>query len=449
MNNKNLLSLALFVFSLLLANSLTAEDNWTRFRGANGTGVVADDPRLPDTWDKETNVLWKAEIPGRGWGSPVVFGDRVFVSAVHSDDDYDSPRAGLYLGGGRPAPPDSVHHWMVYCLSLKTGEMLWKHEAHTGKPTIPRHPKSTYAAETPVTDGKRVYVLFGDVGLYCYSFKGKQLWAHEIEGKKTMAGYGAAASPVVQGDQVIMVYDNQEESYLAAHDSATGKVRWRVEREERSTWGTPLVWEYDGRTEIVITGKNENRSYAPDGSLLWHFDGQMSVLTIPSPFVVENLLYITSGYFQDNKRPVFAVRPGARGDISLEEGSSSNEFIKWSVQGMGPYNTSPIVYKGLYYTCLDRGMITCHDAVSGELVYNRKRFPQGASFTASPWAYNGKVFFLDEQGTTHVMPVGREFTVERKNVLDELAIATPSICQGKLLIRTASKIYCISKDAKK
>ncbi len=286
MSNKTLLCLALFLFCLLLANSLTAQDNWTRFRGANGTGVVADDPRLPDTWDKEKNVLWKAEIPGRGWGSPVVFGNLVFVSAVHSDAEYDSPRAGLYLGGGRPTPPDSVHHWMVYCLSLTTGEMLWKHEAHTGKPTIPRHPKSTYAAETPVTDGKRVYVLFGDVGLYCYSFKGKQLWAHEIEGKKTMAGYGAAASPVVQGDQVIMVYDNQEESYLAAHDSATGTVRWRVEREERSTWGTPLVWEYDGRTEIVIPGKNENRSYAPDGSLLWHFDGQMSVLTIPSPFVV-------------------------------------------------------------------------------------------------------------------------------------------------------------------
>jgi outer membrane protein assembly factor BamB len=449
MNNKTRLFLVFSFCCLLLISSLPAQENWTRFRGANGTGVVADDPRLPDTWDKENNVLWKAEIPGRGWGSPVVWGDQVFVTAVHSDDGYDSPMAGLYLGRGRPIPPDSVHHWMVYCLSLKTGTLLWKHEAHTGKPTIPRHPKSTYAAETPVTDGKRLYVLFGDVGLYCYNFKGKQLWAHKIEARKTMSGYGAAASPVVQGDQVIMVYDNQEESYLAAHDGETGAIRWKVEREERSTWGTPLVWEYEGRTEIVITGKNENRSYAPDGSLLWHFDGQMSVLTIPSPFVVENLLYITSGYFQDNKRPVFAVKPGARGDISLEEGMSSNEFIKWSVQGMGPYNTSPIVYKGLYYTCLDRGMITCHDAISGNLVYNRKRFPQGASFTASPWAYNGKVFFLDEQGTTHVMPVGREFTIEHKNVLDELTIATPSICQGKLLIRTASKVYCISKDAGK
>ena len=447
MNHKVSFSLVLVFSFLLLAAPLAGQENWTRFRGANGTSVVPDDPRLPDTWDTETNVLWKAQVPGRGWGSPIVWGDKVFVSAVHSDDDYLKPRAGLYLGGGRPKPPDSVHHWMVYCLSLETGEMLWKHEAHKGKPTIPRHPKSTYAAETPVTDGKRLYVLFGDVGLYCYDFKGTQLWAHQIEAKKTMAGYGAAASPVVQGDQVIMVYDNQEQSYLAAHDSATGKIRWRVEREEKSTWGTPLVWEYDGRTEIVITGKNENRSYAPDGSLLWHFDGTMSVLTIPSPFVVENLLYITSGYFQDNKRPVFAIRPGAKGDITLAEDQTSNEFIKWSVQGMGPYNTTPIVYKGLYYTCLDRGMITCHDAVSGELVYGRKRFPQGASFTSSPWAYNGKVFFLDEYGTTHVMPVGREFTIERKNELDELCIATPSISQGKLLIRTASKVYCISKDA--
>jgi outer membrane protein assembly factor BamB len=424
----------------------SAQDNWPRFRGPDASGVVADDPRLPDTWDQENNVRWKAEIPGWGWGSPVVWGDRVFVSAVHSDDDYEKPKRGLYLGRGRGEPPDTVHHWMVYCLSLKTGELIWKHEAHTGKPQIPRHPKSTYAAETPTTDGKRLYVLFGDVGLYCYDFGGKQLWSHPIEPKKTMSGYGAAASPVVQGDQVIMVYDNQEESYIAAIDGGTGATRWQIPRDERSTWATPFVWKHDGGTEIVATGKNENRSYSPDGELLWHFDGIMSVLTIPSPFAADGLLYITSGYFQDNKRPVFALRPGAKGDITLDDDTNSNEFIAWSLQKMGPYNTSPIVYGGFYYTLLDRGMITCHDAKTGELVYNRKRFPQGASFTASPWAYNGKVFFLDEEGKTYVMPVGREFKVERTNSLDELSIATPSMSQGKLLIRTASQVYCISNE---
>ena len=335
---------------------------------------------------------------------------------------------------------------MVYCLDFESGDVLWKHEAHTGKPQIPRHPKNTYAAETPATDGQRLYVLFGDVGLYCYDFDGRPLWSHPIEAKRTKFGYGAAASPIVQGDQVIMTYDNEEDSYIAAIDSATGDERWRVSRDEKTTWGTPLVWRHDGRTEIVATGRNENRSYSPDGLLLWHFDGRMSVLTIPSPFVVDGLLYITSGYFQDSKRPVFAIKPGASGDITLGDGETSNGSIAWSLQKMGPYNTSPIVYRGRYYTLLDRGMLTCHDAKTGELVFDRTRFPQGANFTASPWAYNGKLFFLDEDGDTYVMPVGDEFSIERTNALDELCVATPSIARGKLLIRTASQVYCIGNE---
>jgi outer membrane protein assembly factor BamB len=422
----------------------TGQENWTRFRGLDASGVVADDPRLPDSWNQSTAVQWKATIPGWGWGSPIIWGDRVFVSAVHSDEEYVKPKGGLYLGLGRGEPPDSVHHWMVYCLSLQTGELLWSREAHTGKPLIPRHPKNTYAAETPTTDGKRLYVLFGDVGLYCYQFDGTPVWSHEIPPKKSYLGYGAAASPVVQGDQVIMVYDNVEESYIAALDSVTGSTRWTTARDEKSTWATPLVWQHEGTTEIVTSGRKEIRSYSPRGEVLWHFEGRMSSLTIPSPFVVGGLLYITSGYFQDKQRPVYAIKPGATGDITLGEGESANEFIKWSLDKMGPYNTSPIVYRGLYYTLLDQGMITCHDAQTGELVFNRTRFPQGASFTASPWAYNGKVFFLSEAGDTYVMPAGREFAVERVNALDELCIATPSIAQGKLLIRTASQVYCLS-----
>ena len=170
----------------------------------------------------------------------------------------------------------------------------------------------------------------------------------------------------------------------------------------------------------------------------------MSNLTIPSPFAVDGLLYITSGYFQDQKRPVFAIKPGAEGDISLDDGETSNQYIQWSLEKMGPYNTSPIVYGGYYYTLLDRGMLTCHDAKTGELVFDRTRFPSGASFTSSPWAYNGKLYYLDEGGDTFVMPVGREFKVERTNSLDELCLATPAISKGNLLLRTASQVYCIS-----
>ncbi len=442
-------------FGLSFVAKTNAQDNWTRFRGEDATGVADDDPRYPTEWDTEKNVQWAAELPGFGWGSPIVLRDKVFVSAVHSDDDYEAPKGGLYNGRGRAEPPNTVHHWMLYCLDLETGKELWKQEAHTGKPVVGRHPKSSYAAETPATDGERVYVLFGDLGLYCYDMEGKQVWRHMIDPKKTQMDYGAAASPVVQGDQVIYTYDNQEESYIAALDAKTGRERWKIPRDEKSTWGTPFIWEHAGGTEIVQTGKKENRSYSPEGELLWKFNGKMSVLTIPSPFVVDDTLYITSGYFQDNKRPVFAIKPGAKGDITLKDDETSNEFIKWSLQKMGPYNTTPIVYKDRYYTLLDRGMLTCHDATTGELIFDRVRFPRGASFTSSPWAYNDKVFFLSEDGRTFVITPGEELKEEdgKKrlevvtiNDVDDLCIATPSTAQGKLLLRTATKVYCITNE---
>ena len=423
-----------------------AQENWPRFRGADATGVAPDDPRLPEVWDQQKNVQWSTPIPGWGWSSPIVWGDRVFVTSVHSDEEYERPKAGLYLGRGVRDAPDTMHHWMVYCLDLHTGEIRWKHEAHRGKPKVPRHPKNTYASETPTTDGKRLYVLFGDVGLYCYDLDGEQLWDHAIEPKETFWDYGAAASPIVHGDHVIFIYDNQETSFIAALDTRTGQQRWRTERDETSTWATPFVWQHEGRTEIVTAGRKVNRSYSIDGQLLWYFDGQMSGLTIPSPFAVDGLLYITSGYFQDRHKPVYAIAPGAAGDIALGENETANDFIRWYQPLAGPYNTSPIVYQGLYITLLDRGMITCHDAKTGKEIYGRRRFPQGASFTASPWAYNGKLFFLSEDGRTFVVPANRQFEVQHTNVIDDLCIATPSMSQGRLLLRTASKVYCISNQ---
>jgi len=250
----------LFVVAIL-CSSVYAENNWPRFRGPTAMGVAEDDPRLPDRWGRTENVVWQAEVPGWGWSSPAVWGNKVFLTTVVGEEEYEKPRKGLYLGEGRRKPPKGVHHWMVYCFDLNSGNVLWKAEAHQGEPKSPRHPKSTYACETPTTDGEHLYVLFGDVGLYCYDLEGKLLWSHLIEPKKTFYGYGAAASPVVHGDQVIMIYDNQEASYIASFDAKTGKQRWRTERDETSTWATPFVWENKLRPEIVTPGKRKIRSY--------------------------------------------------------------------------------------------------------------------------------------------------------------------------------------------
>jgi outer membrane protein assembly factor BamB len=424
------------------------QDNWPRFRGPNADGVARDDARLPSNWNKSENVRWVADVPGLGWSSPIVWNGKVFLTTVVSDEENDAPKKGLYLGRGVKEPAKGVHHWLVQCFDLKTGKELWKREAHKGNPQVPRHPKNTYGAETATTDGQRLYVLFGDLGLYCYDLDGKPLWSQKIEPKKTLSNFGAAASPIVHDGQVIVIYDNQDESFIASFDAATGEHRWRNQRDETSTWATPLIWKTGSRTEIVACGRVKNRSYDLSGKLLWEFDGRMSGLVIPSPFVAHGMLYITSGYVGDQHRPVFAIKPGASGDITLASGATSNEYIAWYQPKAGPYNPSPIVYGDYYYTLYDRGFLTCHNALTGEEVYGKQRFAPGASFTSSPWAYNGKLFFLSEDGDTYVVKAGPEYELLQTNSLDELCLSSPAVSDGKLLLRTASRLYCISGSDK-
>lgn len=423
-----------------------ADDNWPRFRGSNATGVAEDNAGLPTTWSQTENISWVTDVPGWGWSNPIVWGNKVFLSTVVSEEKNRTPDKGLYLGEGVRDPAKGVHHWMVYCFDLNTGNELWKHEAHTGQPVVPRHPKSTYASETPTTDGQRLYVLFGDLGLYCYDLEGNPLWKQMIEPKKTALDYGAAASPVVHDGRVFVVYDNNEESWIAAFKAESGEQIWKVPRAETHSWSTPLVWKNNLRVEIVVPGKNRNRSYSLDGDLLWEFDGRMSNLVIPSPFSAHGMVYIASGYVGDSHRPTFAIKPGASGNLTSNGEFTNNEFIAWYQGKSSPYNPSQIVYGDYLYTVYDQGFITCHNALTGEEIYGRQRFSPSGSFTASPVAFNGHLFCLNENGLTYVVKAGPEFEIVGHNVLDELSIASPAVVGDKLLIRTASKLYCISKN---
>lgn len=435
----------LFLAWLLLLSPLANADDWSRFRGAKGDGVAADNPGLPLRWSKEENVEWIADVNGYGWAAPVVWQEKVFVTTVVSDEENTKPSKGLYLGRGVREPAAGVHHWMVHCFDLGTGKELWKHESHTGRPAVPRHPKSTYAAETPATDGKRLYVLFGDLGLYCYSLDGDLLWSQMIEPKRTFLDYGAASSPVVHDGQVFVVYDNLEQSWIRSYDAETGKIRWEQPRDETHSWATPLVWKNEQRTEVIVPGKSRNRSYSLTGELLWEFDGRMSNLVIPSPFAAHGMCYIASGYVGDAHRPTFAIRPGAKGDITPTGDFADSPYIDWYQPTASSYNPSQIVYGDYLYTVYDQGFLTCHNALTGEEVYGKQRFSPAGSFTASPLAYNGHLLFVNEDGLTYVVKAGPEFEVVEKNSLEELCIATPAAVDDKLLIRTASKLYCLSK----
>jgi outer membrane protein assembly factor BamB len=434
------------VVTLFLLKGAIADNRWPQFRGPQSTGV-AEDPNLPDTWSETENVAWKIDIPGIGWSSPVVWGDRVFITSVISKGDIEKPKKGLYFGGERKAATDE-HRWMVYCVDFKTGKTLWESEANRGAPPSSRHLKNTYASETPVTDGERLYAYFGNVGLFCYDLKGKLLWSKKWGPFNTRYGWGTAASPILYKDRVYIVNDNDDKSFMAAFDKKTGEQVWRVEREEGSNWSTPYIWENDMRTEIVTTGTKRVRSYDLNGKLLWELAG-MSSIAIPTPFSRFGLVYISSGYVMDNLRPVYAIRPGASGDISLKEGEKGNKYIAWFQPQAGPYNPTPIVYGDYYYTLLDRGFFTCHDARTGKEVYSKQRIePTAGAFTSSPWAYNGKIFCLSEDGDTYVIQAGAEYKLVGKNSLGEMCMATPAIAGGSLIIRTSSKLYRIAKRSR-
>ncbi len=442
-------SLPLLVVALLASASVGASEsepdgNWPTFRGAEALSTAADDPRLPMTWSQTENVVWVRDVAGLGWSSPIVWGNTVFLTSVVSEGEVEEPKKGLYYGGNRMEPSKDIHRWVVLAIDRDSGKTMWETQVHQGAPETNRHLKNTYASETPVTDGERVYAYFGNQGIYALSMDGDVIWSKELDKATTRYGWGTAASPVLHDGRLFVVNDNDEQSYLLALDAATGEELWRKDREEGSNWSTPYVWENELRTELVTTGTDQVRSYDLDGKLLWHLEG-MSSITITQPFSIHGLLYISSGYIGDQGRPVYAIKPGGSGDISLEEGAKSNSHIVWFQPQAGPYNPTPLVYGDLYYTLLDRGFFTAHDARTGAEVYGKQRIERGSSaFTASPWAYNGKIFALSEDGDTFVIEPGPEFEVVGKNSLDEMSMATPAIADGSLYIRTRSKLYRLS-----
>ena len=433
----------------------SADDEWPRFRGSNG-GVAADHPSLPDQWGPAQNIVWKIDVPGRSWSSPVIWGDHVFVTtAINTLETESLLPVASYVSrsnGGTMtfmdvSKPSAPHRWVLYDVDLKTGRIRWERVSHTGVPAKSRHLKNSYAAETPVTDGERVYAYFGDIGLFVYDMDGKPLWSRSMDALEMQTGFGHAASPVVDDSRVYIVNDNEEQSFIAAYDKRTGAQVWRVDRKEGSSWTTPLVWKNELRTEIVTAATGGVRSYDVNGGLLWQFTG-MSTFAVPSPLASGGLLYVMSGYTASPLRPAYAIRAGATGDISLKPDQTSSEFIVWADRTLGTFHASPLVYRGCYYILHDRGFLTCNDPGTGKPIYPRQRISSDtATFTASPWAYNGKVFALSEDGDTFVFQSGPEFKVLGKNSLNEMALATPAVAGGSLIIRTASKLYRISKSS--
>lgn len=426
------------------ASPLLAANNWPRFRGPGGRGIVADNPALPLDWSETKNIAWKQAIPGLGWSSPVVWGDRVFLTSARSTAAGEAIRDGDWTDTGTP---NDLHHWLLYAVDTNTGRIDSETELAQGRPPISRHMKNTYATETCAVDAERVYAHFGHLGVYAVDRQGEVVWSKQWPAPEIRYGYGTAASPVLHDGVLYVVRDNENDSALIALDAATGREIWTAPRNDGSGWATPHIWQNDVRTEIVVSGKNTVRSYSLDGKPLWHLRGTTS-LAIPSPFSGEGLLFVGSGFQMESFRPLYAIRPGASGDISLKEGELSNDHIAWCHPTSGPYHPTPVAYRGLVYVLMDRGFFLCYDAKSGKEIYGKQRIARDAGrFSASPWAYNGHIFCLSEDGDTYAIQAGPEFKVTAKNHLEGMAMASPAIAQNSLYIRTQHHLYRIGRDA--
>jgi len=436
---------ALGLFSSVSRADDSSQTNWPQFRGTHATGVSRN-IGLPDRWSETENVEWKVDLPGRGWGSPVVWGDNIFLSTVINSGETEPLKKGLYFGGDRPGIPKSEHEWKVMCLELTSGKTKWEKTVRTGTPNSPIHLKNSYASETPVTDGEHLYVAFGNVGIYCFDRKGYLTWSHELPAYPTRNSWGTAGSPVIDGDCLYYQNDNDQKSSLLALNKKTGETLWSVDRDEKSNWSTPFVWKHAGGTEIVTAGTKAVRSYNLKGEMLWSLKG-MSSITIATPYAVDDLLYVSSGYVMDTTKALYVIKPGAKGDLTLTEEQTSNDFIVWSSKKIAPYNPSTLVSDGRLFVLYDLGIVSSFNAKTGSANYERQKLNRGTAFTASPWAYDGKIFCLNEDGVCSVIRDSDKLEILHTNRLadGELCMSTPSIAGDRLLIRSDKRLYCIRK----
>ena len=420
--------------------------NWPTFRGPNGSGI-ADARPLPVSWDSEKsiNILWKTAVPGLGHSSPAIWGERIFLTAAISSApkaDHNPKDAGI-----DPANDTSVHEWRVYSLDKQSGAIVWSQTAHKGVPKVKRHVKASQANATPVTNGRVVSVSFGSEGLYTYDMDGKLLWKQDLgildpgyAGQPELS-WGFASSPIIHENLVILQCDRQKDSFIVAFNIADGKQVWRTDRDELPSWSTPVIYQGKTRTELVTSGSTYYRGYDPmTGKELWRLrDG--SEVKVPSPVVANDLFYLSGG--NPRGREFYVVRPNGNGDISPPADAESTRHVAWRKAKGSPYTPTPIVYEGHLYICNDNGVLTAYNALTGELVYQQRIGTTNSTFSASPIASAGRLYFSSEDGEVFVIKAGPTYELLSVNRMGEPLMATPAASDGIIVMRGQNHLFAV------
>lgn len=430
-------SIPLFLAMVVFCHNGFSTDNWSQFRGSRGDGTTTLN-NLPTEWGVDHNVKWKTKIPGKGWSSPIIWGEKVFITSARRADNVPETH-----DSNNRIYPDHDYKFEIYCLNKNTGEVIWQETAYQGKPAIITHKDNTYASETPATDGKHVYVYFGMIGLYCYDMEGEKVWEKNLGSFPSQANWGTSASPILYNDKLIMQFDNTENSQVIALNKMNGEEVWQSKRDEISTWSTPFIWKNKFRTEL-ITGGKKKRSYDPDnGNLLWELD-MRGGRDISTPVSSEDMIYMCNEQRSDGGGILFAIKAGGSGDISLDSAENSNKWVAWTLPKSGIAMASPVLVDGYIYVLERRmGRVSCVNAQTGEFAYKKQKLEGAKAFWASPWVYNKMIFCLDDTGTTHVLEVGPEFKVIASNKLDDQFWSSTAIGEGVLIFRGVDYVYGI------
>lgn len=432
-----------------LPKPVTKPGAWPSFRGLEAAGV-ADGQNLPDEWNPATgaNILWRTPIAGLAHSSPIVWGDLVFVTSAISGAGHATFKPGLY-GDGDASEDRSVHRWVLSAVDTRTGKIRWERTAAEGEPLNKRHIKSTYASASPVTDGRVVVAWFGSQGIYAYDFDGTLRWQVDL-GRVDMGAYdipsyewGPASSPIIWNGMVIVQCDTQADSFLLALNAETGETMWQTSREELPSWGTPTVVTTAAGPELVTNASNFVRGYDPTtGRELWKLGGS-SKITAPTPIFGSGLHIVASG--RAPERPVFAVKPGARGDLTLARGEDHNTHVAWSKTGRGSYMPTPLAYRGILYVLANNGVFDAYDLATGKEIY-RQRLPLvGSGYSASPVAADGKIYLSNEDGEMLVITAGAAFNLVATNSMGEMLMATPALSEGVIYVRALSTLFAIGR----
>ena len=431
----------LFLSALLIPLSLgncsdDAQREWAQWRGPLSSGVAPfADP--PVEWSESKNVRWKTEIPGKGHSTPIVWGDRIFLTTAIAIGEPMPPPVGIRPGSHDNMATVNRQEYSVIAIDRRDGKILWKKTVLSDVPHEGAHQTASFASDSPVTDGVHIYAFFGSAGLYCLDMNGDLKWKADFGKKHTLHGHGEGNSPALYGDTLVINWDHEGPSFIAALDKNSGKELWRTPRDEVTSWSTPLIVEHNGKMQVVVSATNRIRGYdLATGVEIWECAG-MSTNVVGSPVYADGVVYAGSSY---EKRAMLAIRlEGAKGDIT---GSSQ---VLWSRNRDTPYVPSPLLYEGkLYFLKHYQGILFCLTAKTGETVFGPQRLPDMYNIYASPVGAAGRIYITSREGITTVLKHGAP-EILAANTLEDSFSASPALAGKDLFLRGEKYLYCLTK----